>query len=155
MNNTSKFLLIGAIAFALGLTMNNIASSSTPDSFSVAVVDIQKIVENSPQVGALRTEQKNKFNELKSFVDTAKAELAKETDAAKKKALEESYNKELNVKKSAIDKEYAKKLSDIDLNISNVIKEKAKEANYDLVLSKNIVFSGGTDITNEITKTLK
>lgn len=155
MNKTSKFLTIGAITFALGLSVNNFASSKVPCDFSVAVIDIQKVVENSPQIGALRIDQKNKFNELKSFVENAKADLAKEADATKKKTLEENYNKELNTKKSAIDKEYTKKLSDIETQISNTIKEKAKEANYDLVLSKNVVFSGGTDITSEITKALK
>jgi len=155
MNNKSKILTIGAIAFALGLSMNNFASSKVPANFNVAIVDVQKVVENSPQIGALRVKQTNNFNELKAFVDKAKAELAKENDEAKKKTLEENYNKELNTKKAAMDKEYAKKLADIDLSIGNTIKAKAKEANYDLVLSKNVVFSGGTDITSEITKALK
>ncbi len=150
---TSKILAITAITFALGLSTNNFASANASKDFNVAVVDIQKIVENSPQINALKTEQKNKITELITFVENAKASLTKETDTAKKKTLEEGYNKELNLKKQAIDKEYAKKLSDIDKNITDIIK--SKSTNYDLVLTKGSVLNGGKDITSEVIKSLK
>lgn len=155
MNKTSKILTVGALTFALGLSVNNFASSKVPANFNVAVVDVQKVVANSPQVNALKVEQKAKLSELTAFVEGAKTELAKEKDVKKQKALEEKYNKELNSKKSVIDQEYAKKLSAIDKSITDTIKTKATEANYDLVLAKSVVLVGGTDITNEITKALK
>lgn len=150
---TSRILTIAAVALSLGLPMNNFASAKGSAGFSVAVVDIQKVVANSPQVSALKTEQKNKLNDLVAFVEKAKADVNNEKDAVKKKALEESYNKELNVKKAAIDKETAKKLSDIDKSIKEIIK--AKSVNYDLVLPQSGVLEGGIDITNEIIKGLK
>ena len=151
----SKILTVGAVSFALGLSMNNFASSKIPGGFNVAVVDVQKIVQSSPQINALKVEQKNKLTDLVAFIENAKASLAKEPNEAKRKTLEEGYNKELNIKKDAIDKEYAKKLSNIDKDITSTIKEKAKSNNYDLVLTKNVVLVGGTDITAEITKGLK
>lgn len=155
MNKKVKFLTIGAVAFALGLSMNNFASSKVPANFNVAVVDVQKIVSSSAQVNTLKAEQKAKIDELVKFVEAAKADLAKEQNETKKKALEDKYNKELNAKKETIDKEYAKKLSTIDKDITDTIKNKANTENYDLVLSKSIVLVGGTDITNEIINAVK
>ena len=143
------------MSFVLGLSINNIASSEIPPGFKVAIVDVQAVVKNSSQVNNLKKEQQNKLTELKNFVESANAAIAKETNADKKKQLEEKYAQELISKKTALDKEYSKKLNDIDKSISETITAKAKSSNYDLVLAKNVVLAGGTDITSEITKMLK
>ena len=150
---TSKILTITALALALGLSTQSFASEKNSAGFNVAVIDVQKVVENSPQVSALKTEQKNKLTDLMKFVDNAKADVAKQSDEKKKKTLEEAYNKELNTKKAQIDKEYTKKLSDIDKKITEIIN--SKSVKYDLVLTKATVIKGGVDITNEIIKELK
>lgn len=155
MNTVSKSLTLIAVAFALGMSVNNFALSKVPANFSVAVVDVQKVVASSPQVDALKTQQKKNFSELAKFVEGAKADLAKEKDATKKKALEEKYGKELNDRKSTIERDYAQKLADIDKSISETIKTKAAKDGYDLVLTKNVVLVGGKDITDEIAKSLK
>lgn len=149
----SKILTLSIVALGLGLSINNFASAKGSAGFSVAVVDTQKIVENSPQISALKIEQKNKIEDLASFIEKAKADVAKQTDAVKKKTLEDSYNKELNSRKAAIEKETATKLVEFDKSVKNIIN--AKSAGYDLVLMKNTVLKGGTDITNEIIKELK
>ena len=154
MNKKKQILAAIAIALTLGLSANNFALSKTSD-FNVAIVDVQKVVSASSEVNALKNEQKAKVDELVNFVETAKANLAKESDDTKKKALEDKYNKELNVKKDAIDKEYVKKLSAIDKDITEIIKKKADKDNYDLVLSKSSVLIGGKDITDEIIKAVK
>lgn len=148
---TSKILAITAIAFTL--LMHNLAFSKDLSKANIAVVDVQKVLESSPEINALNVDRKNKVNELVSFVEKAKADLAKETNATKKKTLEENYTKELNLKKEAIDKEYIKKISDVDKDITVLINSKA--SSYDLVLKKSSVIEGGTDITSEIIKGLK
>jgi len=153
MNKISRVLTVSLMTFVLGLSANNFASAKGSAGFSVAVVDVQKIVENSPQISALKTEQKNKITGLANFVEKAKADVAKQTDATKKKELEENYNKELNTKKAAIDKDAATKLVEFDKSVRAIIK--VKSADYDLVLTKGTVLEGGTDITNEIIKELK
>lgn len=149
----SKVLAITFAALTLSLSTANFVSAKSSNEFTIAVVDVQKVVQNSPKINALKTEQKNKITDLMSFVEKAKADLAKEPDAAKRKSLEEGYNKELNVKKDAIDKEFAKKLSDADKSITDTINSKA--AGYDLVLVKTSVIKGGVDITSEVIKELK
>lgn len=154
-NKTTKLLALLAIAFTLGLSANNFASSKVPANFNVAVVDIQKVVASTPQVEALKIEQKNKLSNLAKFVEDARTNLTKEKNEVKRKTLEDKYNKELNIKKNEIDKEYSQKLSDIDKNITEIVKTKATKEGYDLVLAKSVVLIGGTDITAEIIKELK
>lgn len=155
MRRNTKILAVAVVAFSIGLVMNNFALSSVPSNFSVAVVDIPKIVTGSAQIASLNAEQKSKLEDLSKFVENAKSDLAKESDATKKSALEVKYNKELTAKKEVMDSEYAKKLAAIDKSITEIIKEKAQKKNYDLVLVKGSVIVGGTDITEEILTSIK
>ena len=155
MKNSLKFLTVSLVAFAIGLAAGNYAISDVPSNFKVAVVDVQKVVASSSQVKALKDEQKKKGQELAKFIETAKTNLDKEKDAKKKKALEEKYNKEFQAKRDAIAKNYDTKLLAIDKNISSVIDKNAQANGYNLVLAKGVVLSGGTDITDAISKEVK
>ena len=155
MKNSLKFLTVSLVAFAIGLAAGNYAISDVPSNFKVAVVDVQKVVASSSQVKALKDEQKKKGQELAKFIETAKANLDKEKDAKKKKSLEEKYNKEFQAKRDAIAKNYETKLLAIDKNISSVIDKNAQANGYNLVLAKGVVLSGGTDITDAISKEVK
>ena len=155
MKNNMKMLTVALIAFGIGLTAGNYAVSDVPSNFKVAVVDVQQVVASSPQVKALKDEQKRKGQELAKFIETAKTALDKEKDAAKRKALEQKYNKEFNAKRDAIAKNYETKLLAIDKNISTIINTNAKNSGYNLVLAKGAVLSGGVDITDQIVKAVK
>jgi len=155
MSNKIKFLVVGLSTFIVGFSVNNFAMSDVPASFRVATVDVTKVVNSSSQVEALKKEQQAKAEELIKFVENARKDVAAQTDEKKKKSLEEKYNKELNNKKEAMDKNYATKLSNIDAAISKQIAAEAKSGNYDLVLAKGVVLSGGTDITDTIIKVVK
>lgn len=148
------FLSITTLAISLLISNFTILEACAKDS-NIAVVDVQKIIESSPELNALKIDGKNKFNDLASFAEKARAEIAKETNATDKKTLEDNYNKEFNVRKIALDQEYTKKLSDIDKNITSIIKTKAKASGYNLVLVKSSVLDGGTDITADVIKELK
>ena len=155
MKNNMKMLTVALIAFGIGLTAGNYAVSDVPSNFKVAVVDVQQVVASSPQVKALKDEQKRKGQELTKFIETAKTAIDKEKDAAKKKALEQKYNKEFNAKRDAIANSYEAKLLSIDKSISTIIDTNAKNNGYNLVLAKGAVLSGGVDITPQIVKAVK
>ena len=148
-----KYFALGLSAFVIGMSVNNYAISDVTNN--IAVVDVQKVVASSAQVKALKADREAKIKDLASFVQTARTNVAKEKNAEKKKALEAKYNKELNTKRDAIQKDYAKKLANIDKSISATIAQKAKAANYSMVIAKGVVLYGGQDITNEIAKELK
>lgn len=153
MKNEVKFVLSGVLAFVIGLSINNFALSDAVTR--IAVVDVQQVVNSSSQVQALKKEQQTKAKEIVTFVEKARKEVAATTDVKKKQALEDKYNKELNAKKSAMDKNYATKLETIDKAISAQIANQAKAANYDIVLAKGVVLYGGTDITEAVKKAVK
>ena len=54
-----------------------------------------------------------------------------------------------------MEKDYVAKLQAIDDSISKTVKEQAKVGNYDLVLAKGVVLSGGEDITSAVIKVVK
>ncbi len=153
MKNGVKYLALTLGAFVIGMSVNNFAVSNVPSK--IAVVDVQKVVASSAQVKSLKADREAKIKDLANFVKTARESVAKEPNAAKKKTLEQKYNKELNAKRNAIQKDYASKLAAIDKNISGIIAQKAKAANYDIVLAKGVVLYGGSDITSEIAKAVK
>ncbi len=150
-----KLILTGICALTIGLAINNFAVSDALPNYKIATVDVQKVVGSSKAVNNLKAEHKKQIEDLTKFVVTAKTNLDKETDVNKRKSLETKYNKQLNDKKEAIDKNYAKKLAEIDKDISTVIQKEAKAKGFDIVLAKGIVLYGGEDITNEITKAVK
>lgn len=151
----NKILSIITMVILLFSCSANFAVAKKYDKLNVAIVDVQRIVASSGQINALKQDQNKKISELKNFVDNAKTNLAKETNETKRISMEDSYNRELNSKKEAIDKEYSQKLLGIEKDINEIIGKKAKKLGYDLVLTKNSTLFGGTDITNEITKAIK
>ena len=119
---------------------------------NIAVVDLQKIVDKSQQVQSLKRDHENKINELNKIITSAQKEIEKETDINKMMITEEKYRKEFNEKKSKIDEEYSKKLSETEQTIKKQIQTKAKDKGYDYVFAKSVILYGGHDITDEVLK---
>lgn len=153
MKNGVKYFALTLSAFTIGMAFNNFAMSNVPTK--IAIADVQQIVANSTEVKNLKADREAKIKGLENFIKTARTNVAKETDAKKKKALEDKYNKELIAKKNAIQKDYTTKLTAIDKNISAIIAKKAQAAGYEIVIAKGVVLYGGKDITAEIIKEIK
>ena len=117
---------------------------------NIAVVDLQKVVDNSSQVKTLKKEHSAKIAELNQIISKAQAEIAKETDAKKIVEIQDKYTNQFNTKKSEIDKMYSGKLSSIESKIKTEISNKAKADGYDFVFAKSVALYGGKDITNDI-----
>lgn len=125
------------------------------DVKKVAVVDVQKVVNKSAQVQALKKEQEAKNKELANFIKKAGEDIKKEADINKKKALMDKYDKDLKTKREANLKVYKTKLEAIDKSINATIVQQAKNLGYDMVLTKGVVLYGGDDITEAILKVVK
>lgn len=146
---------LGLLSFLAALVCAISVNSVRAADFNVAIVDVPQLVSSSAQVQALKKDQQAKAEEMVKFIENARKSVADITDATKKKAAEDKYNKEFQAKKEKMDKDYANKLKEIDDSISKQINEQAKAKGYDLVLSKNMVLYGGQDITAELIKTIK
>lgn len=155
MNNRMKFLTVGAFAFVIGMSVNNIAFSDTACNCKIGVVDISKVVSASTQVVNMKKEQQAKAQEIVTFVEKARKDVAAAKDEKTKKSLEEKYNKELTAKKEKMDKDYAAKLKNIDDTISKTVEAQAKAGGFKVVLAKGVVLYGGEDITDAVIKAVK
>lgn len=122
---------------------------------NIAVVDLQKVVDNSAQVKTLKNEHTGKIKELNGIVTKAQEEIAKQTDTKKIVEIQDKYTNQFNNKKAEIDKIYASKLANIETQIQSEIEKKAKADGYDFVFAKSVALYGGKDITNEISEMVK
>ena len=147
--------LIVITAFVAGYSINNIAVSGTNPDYKVAIVDIQKIVSNSSEIKALKTDQEKQVQAMHATIHKAWAEISKEKDPAKIAQLEEKYRNEINQQKLALDTSYNSKLTAIDNKIKTAVVEKARSMNYNIVLPKNTVLYGGDDITDQVSTIIK
>lgn len=142
--------LIGACAlfFIGGYTMNDVAISLP--RYKVAVVDINKIMEQSKDIKNLKSAQDKQLKELETLISKAQNEIINTQDQNKAMQLQANYSKEIETKRNAIDEEYSKKIVQITSNIKNLIAEQAKKTDYNLVLPSGMVISGGEDITENV-----
>ena len=121
----------------------------------IGIVDIQSIVSNSGAVKALKQEHSAKLQSLNAIITEAQNALANENDPQKIIMLQDKYNTEFNRKKEIIDNQYQTKLSEIEAQLKRDITESARKNNYDIVIAKSVVFYGGEDITDLISKDIK
>lgn len=139
----------------LGLFLSLFCSIAQASVQKVAVVDVQKVVNKSSQVQALKKEQAAKQKELAAFIKKAGEDIKNQPDAEKKKTVAQKYEKELKAKQESYAKAYKAKLVTIDKSISDTITQQAKTMGYDLVLTTGVVLYGGEDITDAIIKVVK
>ena len=140
-----KLLLLSTMSYIL---LNQCVYAES----NIAVVDLQKIVDKSAQVQALKKEHETKMHDLNKIIISAQKEIEKETDIEKMMTTEEKYRKEFNENKNKIDEEYTKKLSETENSIKKRIQNHAKEKGYDYVFAKSVLLYGGHDITDELLK---
>lgn len=145
-------LVVVAVLFGIGV---GLLLSKGHEDFKMAVVDVNRIVNASSQVIALKAEEAVKIQELQNFVQKVQQEAAAEKDEAKKKEIIGKYEKDILLKKNAIESDYAKKLQQIDADITKVIREVAQKKGMTVVVAKNNVIFGGDDITNIVLEEIK
>lgn len=155
MKNQLKVLSVAALALGLGVGISNSAMTNATTVTNVAVVDVAQVINNNSQVKALKEKQEKKSAELKSWVETARADVEKQSTDAQKESLTQKYNKELQKKVESQRDELYKESAKIDAKIGAAISKKAQADGYSLVLVKGAVLFGGSDITEDIKKVTK
>jgi Skp family chaperone for outer membrane proteins len=155
MKNQLRVLSVAALALGLGVGISNSAITNATPVTNVAVVDVAQVINNNSQVKALKEKQEKKTAELKSWVETARADVEKQSTDAQKESLTQKYNKELQKKVETQRDELYKESAKIDAKIAAAITKQSQADGYSLVLVKGAVLYGGTDITESIKKATK
>ena len=124
-------------------------------SDKIGIVDIQELVKNSSAVRALKEEHNYQLEALNTIIKEAQSAIANESDPQKIVMLQDKYNSEFNAKKESVDNQYKIKLADIENKLRHDIIESAKKNNYDYVFAKSVIFYGGDDITDLVSKDIR
>lgn len=138
MKATSKALVVGIMA-AVVLLLGG--CSSTP---SVGVLDVNKVMTDSPKVKQFQEQLTQKGQELSAQLEKDKASLSAE---------------EFQKKQETVYGDFAKTKQDmegqIDTSMKQALEQVSKEKKIGVVLYKNTVAQGGTDITDEVIKKMQ
>jgi len=153
MKNNMWFIIACVMVFFAGYSMNDAAVSFS--KYKVAVIDVPTVLSKSSEIQDLKRSQEKGAEELNTLISKAQNELLNEHDKTLLLQKESQYRKEIETKKSEMDKEYTEKLAKINENIKAVISKEAKKSNYNLVLPTGMVISGGDDITDDVVKQIK
>ena len=131
------------------------SNSSNNESWKIAVVDVVSIVNGSKDVMTLRQNHAVRSQELSQWLQAAQNEVNSQSDPQTKQGLLQKYNTEFAQRRNAVGQLYQQELMTIDQNISKIIMDEAKKLGYNMVLAKNVVVCGGTDITEDVRKLIK
>ena len=133
-------------------TNANAKTSTQSNTSSIAVVDVQAIVNSSAQVKALRETQAAKINELNLWLQNAQNEVNAEQDKERQQALLQKYNAEFALKKRDIILQYQQELKTVSDNISQTVAKEAEKKGYSMIIAKKIIICGSVDITEYVAK---
>lgn len=153
MKNNIWFVIACVLVFFVGYNVNDVAVSFP--RYKVAVVDVSTLLSNSSEIKSLKISQDRKMEEINTLISKAQNEIINEKDKSKIMALEQSYRKQIEDKRHAMDDEYNEKVAKINEQIKTLISKEAQKEHYNLVLPTGMVISGGDDITKEVIKKIK
>lgn len=130
-------------------------SSLSAFADSIGIVDLEKIISGYGKAQSVMADIKVKEAELRKM----QADFVKQLEDSRKNApknplANDQMEKDLNTKLNAKLTEYrdwtTNKQKEIDNDLENTIRAVSKQKNLDVVLSKQAVFQGGIDITNDV-----
>lgn len=143
-----------ALAFALGMGVNNLAFSDAAAP-KIACVNVGELLAASKTLKAAEDAKAKSTKEMLAWYNTASADINKQTTKELRAAAVKKYEAQLTQKKKAVKDAYAKKVNEVDKQLDTVITQKSKALGYTLVLRKDAVLYGGEDITSQILPSVK
>lgn len=129
------------LLIVLGLAI--VLSGCTNAPAKIGVMDMQEVLNKSDRAATLRNELTEIGNDLESNIQNKEDDIS---DQEQKEEQERVYQEFVNNKKRLEDK--------LNQEINAVLDNISKEQNIDVILYKNGVHYGGSDITDDVIKAL-
>ena len=124
---------------AISMVIMAVVVSGCGQNKNVGVIDVEKVVTESPKIKVMNEELMAKHKEIEEKLNTDKTTLS-EAD--------------FNNAKQAADTEFTALRKDLSVKMETEIKtnlEKiAKEKNLSVIIKKNVAVQGGVDVTDEM-----
>ncbi|NLJ86310.1 MAG: OmpH family outer membrane protein [Firmicutes bacterium] len=142
MSKTPWWVVAGAIA--LVALIAGTAWSLREPAGSVGVIDLGRVVAQSPLAQRYEKQLADKYSELQDRLEEEKTNLDEESRKAREKELMAEY---LSLKQELEGK--------LEKEIDEALAAIAKEKNINVVAYKESIRYGGTDVTGDVVKALK
>ena len=139
MKKNLKTVLVLTFVFIASLIL-----SGCNNQGAIGVLDVNKVMSDSPKVKAFQDQLNAKGKELSDNLEKEKAGISAEEF---QKRQETAYNEFLKTKQDLE--------GQIDSTIKQAIEQVSKDKKLGVVLYKNSVAQGGTDITDEVIKRMQ
>lgn len=140
----------------IGLTLVSALALFPAKSFAqvIGTVDADKIITNYSKAQDVEADLKVKEAEIQKFIAEAQKKIKDAATPVEKNNLEKQLSDEFRAKQAEyrrVQLDESKKIND---EIISAIEEVAKTQKIDIVLAKGAVFVGGSDITDDVLKSL-
>ncbi|SMC38597.1 OmpH family outer membrane protein [Sporomusa malonica] len=140
MNKQIRMILVLVLVFVAGLALTGCNTGQA----AIGVLDVNKVMADSPKVKQFQDQLNVKGKELSDQLEKDKASISAEEF---QKRQETAYGEFLKIKQDLE--------TQIDNAIKQAIEQVSKEKKLGVVLYKNSVAQGGTDITDDVIKKMQ
>lgn len=137
----AKIIMVVAILFAFAALVGGCGGAG---SNAIGVLNVEKVMSDSPKVKQLQDQLNVKGKELSDQLEKDKPSISAEEYQKRQEA---AYGEFLKIKQDLE--------TQIDSSIKQALDQVAKEKKIGVVLYKNGVAQGGTDITEDVIKKMQ
>lgn len=135
MNRQIRMALVVVLIFIAGLALAGCNSGTA----AIGVLDVNKVMADSPKIKQFQEQLNTRGKELSDQLEKDKASISAEEFQKRQEA---AYGEFLKTKQDLE--------GQIDSNIKQAIEQVSKEKKLGVVLYKNSVATGGTDVTDAV-----
>lgn len=140
MRNTGKMVVLLLVVFAFSVLVSGCSGTNQ----NVGVLDVNRVMAESPKVKGFQDQLNVKGKELTDKLEKEKAGISAEEYQKRQEA---AYSEFVKIKQDLE--------GQIDASIKQTLEQVAQEKKLSVVLYKNGVAQGGTDITDEVIKRMQ
>jgi outer membrane protein len=140
MRQKRSMAIVVIAVFALALLLGGCSTGAS----TVGVLDVNKVMSESPKVKQLQEQLNAKAKELSDTLEKDKASISQDEF---QKRQETAYGEFLKIKQDLE--------SQVDASIKQALEDVSKEKKLGVVIYKNSVAQGGIDITDDVLKKMQ
>ena len=124
---------------AISMVIMAVVVSGCGQNKNVGVIDVEKVVTESPKIKVMNEELMAKHKEIEEKLNTDKTTLSEADFNNAKQAADTEF--------TALRKDLSGKM---EIEIKTNLEKIAKEKNLSVIIKKNVTVQGGVDVTDEM-----